>query len=182
MIEGVLGFKEIAKNSQNQIILPNEIREVLQKQQGEGRFYVYMQEGRCLRFSSVDEFMGNLRAVEDSFFSAFEANTLTAIFRHVLIVNMGKDGRVTLTKDMMDKVGIKADDKAVICCGTNKEIEIWAKDVFDAEIEAKAEIYRKQIEAFEKEIFKFRVPTRAETESSIAEGPPAPNRIISEND
>lgn len=155
MIEGLFGLKEVSRNSQNQIILPAEFREIFEEHSRAGRFYVYMEEERCLLLSTLEELMNDIRNAQQSVLQTFDKNAFTVISKNMTIVNMGGDGRVTLSKDMMKKAAIKKEDKKVICCGVNNKVEIWSEERYRQQIRDREIEYTSQKKIFEKEVFKF---------------------------
>jgi len=158
MIEGLFGLKEVAKNSQNQIILPVEFREIFQEACPGGRYYVYMEEERSLLFSTLEEFMRDLRRARKTLWDTFDKNAFTVISKNMVMVNMGDDGRITLSREMMEKAGIEKDDKKVICCGANNKVEIWSVRRYKEQIENREVEYISQKRAFEREVLKFHFP------------------------
>ena len=174
MIQGLLGFKEVAKNSQNQIILPAEFRDIFEDKRSGGKYYVYMQEGRSLLLSTLNELIRDLgAAAQGDLFSAFDQDAFTVLSKHVAIVNIGGDGRLTLSRTMMKMAGIDKDDKQVVCCGANNKVEIWSAARFNEQIEQREQEYASLRRAVEKEIFKFRIgpaEDRSEGDEDQSEG------------
>jgi len=158
MVEGLFGLKEVSKNSQNQIILPAEFRDIFEEYSPSGRFYVYMEEERSLILSTLDELMGDIRNAQKNILETFDKNAFTVISKNMTIVSMGNDGRVTLSKEMMEKAGIRKEDKKVICCGINNKVEIWSLKRYREQIDDREIEYTSQKKLFEKEVFKFSLP------------------------
>ncbi|MFH1708550.1 MAG: hypothetical protein ABIF71_11635 [Planctomycetota bacterium] len=167
MIRGLFGYKEVSKNVQNQIILPAEFREILTVQSAETRFYIYMEEGRSLLFSTLDELLRDMGGVNAALMQTMDRNSFGMFSRNVVIVGMGDDGRITLTRDMMQAAGMRPTEKKVICCGADNKIEIWGAERYREQIENKRVEYTAVRQMFEKEVFKLR--PRPVTESSGAD-------------
>jgi len=162
MVEGLFGLKEVSKNSQNQIILPAEFRDIFGEYSPSGRFYVYMEEERSLLLSTLEELMRDLRSAQKNILETFDKNAYTVFSKNMMIVKMGTDGRVTLSKEMMAKAGIKKEDKKVICCGVNNKVEIWSLARYKEQIKEREIEYTSQKKLFENEVFKFNLSDGSE--------------------
>ncbi len=154
MVQGLFGKKEISRNSQNQITLPAEFREVFAEEETGGRFYVYMEEERSLLLSTLDELVSELKKAGRLGESIQERNFLTVFYKNIEMVKIGSDGRLTLTKEMMEKAGIGKSDKKIVCCGAFNKVEIWSMKRFKEQIEEKEVEYRSEKRKFENEVFK----------------------------
>jgi DNA-binding transcriptional regulator/RsmH inhibitor MraZ len=166
MVEGLFGLKEISKNTQNQIILPVEFREILEEEATKGKYYVYMEEERSLLFSTLEELMNDLRQAEKGIMETFTKNAFTVFSKNMVIVNMGSDGRITLSKEMMSKAGIHKNDKKVICAGVNNKIEIWSVARYKEQIKDREVEFTSQKRVFENEVFKFNLSDRSSTQGN----------------
>lgn len=155
MIEGLFGEKEITKNIQNQIILPSEFREIFEEDSEKRRFFIYIEEERCLIFSNIGELMKDLKKASKKMVDPLHRDSLTIFSKNIVLVNMGGDGRITLTKKMMEKARIKKNDKKVISVGANNKVEIWSAERYK-EIKVKENTieYKSQKKSLEDSIFR----------------------------
>ena len=131
-----------------------------------GKYYVYMEEERSLLFSTLEELMSDLRQAQKGIMDTFSKNAFTVFSKNMVIVNMGSDGRITLSKEMMNKAGIVKNDKRVICAGVNNKVEIWSVKRYKEQIKEREIEFKAQKELFENEVFKFNLPDREETQGS----------------
>ena len=84
MVEGLFGIKEVSRNSQNQIILPAEFREILIEENPKGRFYVYIEEERSLLVSTLDELIRDLRKGGKAGSSINDRNFITVFSKSLI--------------------------------------------------------------------------------------------------
>jgi division/cell wall cluster transcriptional repressor MraZ len=153
MVEGLFGKKELTRNSQNQITLPAEFREVFLEEEENGRFYIYLEEERSLIFSTLEELKRDLKKGEKLGRAISDRNFMTVFSKNIEMVKMGSDGRITLTKEMMEKAGIRNSDRKVICCGVYNKLELWSVARFNEQIESREVEYRSEKRNFEQEVF-----------------------------
>ena len=168
MIVGLLGYKEVSKNSQNQIVLPAEFRDVFQESYKGSRYYVYMQEGRCLFLSTIEEIWRDLsNGGKKHLYDALDQDGISVLSTQVSIVNLGSDGRLTLTKAMLEKAGISKDEKKIICCGAINKVEIWSVERFKNRVVDREIEYTALKRKVEEEVFKSNFPPLISREDDL---------------
>ena len=119
-----IGTSEQKTDEKNRIIIPVKWRDAL----GSDCYLCAAPEG-CIFIYTVEQWIRVTDQLADYAHNTTERSKQRQFYYGASEAKVDKQGRVTLTSILMDRVGV---DKEIVVNGCGNRIEIWAKDRWDA--------------------------------------------------